>query len=341
MVHGTAPARAVPSRLRPREFAGDASGTPRPSPTLDAAADRNPVINVLRSTRHAHRHLPVTRHLQPVRHAGPEFEHPSDSASWLSCTEHYEPAHRLPETAGSAEGWADRWTVERLDQRDGRLTATVAQTRPEHFRAAESVRRMTNRHQQPNRSGVEYLAATGRHHSFESLNEKGVLGVVDFARPLDVVSQPLRLHWHDGDRRRSHVPDFLVVERHGTTVVNFKEKPATKPEDEENFAAMTAVAARLGWRHVVVTGLARPQATVVNMLASARGELHDPLGLRDELRQSLATGPGTFGRLVAATPAPALARAVLLSMLWRGEAAVDLACRLSDASTVRLGGGRR
>lgn len=284
---------------------------------------------------------PMTRRLYAVRQSHPQMACPSDTASWLDCVLHDEPCFD-PAAAGAwGDDWADRWTITLKDAARGDLTSTVARTGTSMFDAAESVRRMTNRYSQPNRTGIAYLASTGRHHAFESLTERGVLRLIDFSEPWDVVTQPLWLTWHDGARRRRHAPDFLVRGRDGTTVVNVRPADLIDAESEEQFAAMTAVAHRLGWRHVVVTGLIAPHATTIDTLAVARTEPHDPFGLADDLQQALAQAPAPFATLVAGTRAPALARAVLLGMLWRREAAVDLAGRLCDQSVVRLGTATR
>lgn len=283
----------------------------------------------------------VTRRLQAVLQSHQRMTCPSDTASWLDCVLHEEPCHNPAATLVWGDGWVDRWTVTRKDAALGDLTSTVARTGTTLFDAAESVRRMTNRYSQPNRTGIAYMSSTGRHHAFESLTERAVLRLIDFGDPWDVVTQPFWLRWHDGLRRRKHVPDFLVRGREGTTVVNVRPADLVDPEAEEQFAAMTAVTHRLGWRHVVVTGFVTPQATTVDTLAVARIKPHDPFGLGVELLQALAQAPAPFGRLVAGTRAPALARAVLLGMLWRREAAVNLAVRLSDTSLVRLGTTRR
>ena len=285
---------------------------------------------------------PVTRRLQPVRLGQTYMECPSDTASWLHCVDHdappFDPAALA---AASGEDWADRWTLTRSDSASGDVTTAVSRTTTSMFDAADSVRRMTNRYGQRNRTGIAYIASTDRHHVFESLTEQAVLKQIDFAAPVDVVSQPFALRWHDGDRARRHTPDFLVREHHGTTVVNVRPDGMVKPEDDEQFAALSAVAARLGWRHVLVVGLRRPHAVVVDVLATARKEPHDPFGLCAEMHAALSASSQPFGQLVAGTRAPALARAVLLGMLWRGQAAVDLAERITDRSTVRLGKARR
>ena len=265
------------------------------------------------------------------------FACPSDTASWLDCVQGCspEPGPELLTAWGS--GWPDRWTVLRLDADEGWLACPVSEVADGLFARAESVRRMTNWHGQRHRSGIAFMSSTGRHHAFESLTEQGVLRMIDFAGPSDLVTQPFRLRWHDGQRWRAHTPDFLVVEDAGMTVVNVRPAAKVKPEDEEQWTAMTAVATRLGWRHEVVTGLVQPHGVNVDAMTTGRREVHDPLGLQAALTEVLADGPVRFGDAVAATEAPALARAVLLRMLWTADAAIDLAVRLTDRSPVRLG----
>lgn len=283
---------------------------------------------------------PRARRLHPVRPSLHRMETPSDTASWLDCVHHHEPALDPSLAAAWGDGWADRWSVQRLDSSLAEVVTTVARTTTALFHDAESVRRMSNRYSQRHRTGIEFMASTGRHHVFESLTEQGVLKQIDMSLPVDVVSQPFWLHWHDGAKRRRHAPDFLVTERHGTTVVNVRPDGMVKDDDAEQFTALSAVAARLGWRHVVVGGFRRPHSVNVEALSSARRTPHDPLGLATAMHEALSRGPQPFGAVVAATDAPALARSVLMGMIWRGEAAIDLAVLLTDHSTVRLGTAR-
>jgi hypothetical protein len=47
-------------------------------------------------------------------------------------------------------------------------------------------------------------------------------------------------------------------------------------------------------------------------------------------------GPSRFGQVVAATDAPALARAVLQRLIWDHEVTVDLSRLLTDETVVAL-----
>lgn len=280
------------------------------------------------------------RRLQPVGPVHLPMLCPSDTASWLDCVYYNEPALDLALATASGQDWADRWTITRLGADLKEKTTTVAGTSTRMFDDAESIRRMTNRYGQSNRTGIEFMQSTGREHAFESLAEQGVLRQIDMSQPFDVVTQPFWLSWHDGSKPRRHCPNFLVRERHGTTLVNVRPEGLMRDKDAEQFAALSAVAARLGWRHVVVVGLVRPHAINVDALSSARRPPHDPLGLQALMHKALAPGPARFGDIVAGTVAPALARAVLMGMIWRGEAAIDLSVLLGDGSAVRLGTAR-
>jgi len=91
---------------------------------------------------------------------------------------------------------------------------------------------------------------------------------------------------------------------------------------------------------VIVGDFRRPHSVNVEALSSARRTPHDPLGLAAAMHATLAQAPQQFGSVVAETDAPALARSVLMGMIWRGEAAIDLAVLLTDHSTVHLGTAR-
>ncbi|WP_242586776.1 TnsA-like heteromeric transposase endonuclease subunit [Streptomyces sp. MST-110588] len=60
-------------------------------------------------------------------------------------------------------------------------------------------------------AGWYLCATTGGHIGYESCPEPDRLILLDADPPVrDIASQPFRLHWHDGTRRRRHAPAYFV-----------------------------------------------------------------------------------------------------------------------------------
>lgn len=59
--------------------------------------------------------------------------------------------------------------------------------------------------------GWYYAVTTGTHVGYESWLERDRLIQLDFApEGVGIASQPFWLHWHDGERKRRHAPDYFV-----------------------------------------------------------------------------------------------------------------------------------
>jgi len=206
------------------------------------------------------------------------------------------------------------------------------------FDSADPWRHMSWRTTQRNRPGLEYLVSTGRHHAYESQQERRLLQILDFdGRVVDALSQPLLLRFHDGLRRREHTPDLLARTDDGQTLL-LNVKPPTRMDDVHRtaFAACDRLAQARGWRHEVVTGWVEPARSTVDALSARRRPQQDTFALVPEIEAALAAGPLPFGELVARTRVPAVARAVAIGMLWRRRLSIDLAVPLGDRSPVTL-----
>jgi len=206
------------------------------------------------------------------------------------------------------------------------------------FDSADPWRHMSWRTTQRNRPGLEYLVSTGRHHAYESQQERRLLQILDFdGRVVDALSQPLLLRFHDGLRRREHTPDLLAKTDDGQTLL-LNVKPPTRMDDVHRtaFAACDRLAQARGWRHEVVTGWVEPARSTVDALSARRRPQQDTFALVPEIEAALAAGPLPFGELVARTRVPAVARAVAIGMLWRRRLSIDFAVPLGDRSPVTL-----
>jgi hypothetical protein len=229
-------------------------------------------------------------------------------------------------------GWAKRWTAT-VATGTGEVTYAVAEL-PAASVAAGPVRRFSWARRQRHRPGLQYMVCTGRHHGFESLAEQRLLLVLDFLGVLDVVSQPCDLRFVTTMGWVRHVPDFLVTDRQGRSLVDVRPGERVRAEDRLRFAASAEVALTLGWRYLVVTGWRPSVVTAIDAVSAQRRALGDPFGLRPQLLAALEQGPTRFADLVAATTLPVLARAQALHLIWHHQLAVDLATPLGEGSLV-------
>ena len=231
-------------------------------------------------------------------------------------------------------GWAGRWTVTRKTV-DGLRVCTVADLGAVSFAGCGPVRRFSWRTGQRHRPGLQFMVSTGGHLGFESIAEQRLLLVLDFAGAVARVwSQPLRLRFQTRAGWREHVPDFLVSGRDGVVLVDVRPAGRIEAGDRVRFAATAEVALACGWRYLVAAGWRPHVVSTLEALSAQRRGLADPLGLRAELLETVAGGPVPFGRLVAATRVPALARAHAVHLLWQRRLGIDLTAPLSDASVV-------
>jgi hypothetical protein len=73
---------------------------------------------------------------------------------------------------------------------------------------------------------------------------------LDFADDaVDVVSRPLKISFGTCGKRRSHIPDYFAVTRHGVWLIDIRPEALRKGADRESFAAIAEVAVACGWRY--------------------------------------------------------------------------------------------
>ncbi len=179
------------------------------------------------------------------------------------------------------------------------------------------------------------MVSTGRHHGFESIAEQRLLLALDFAGGVsDVLGQPFRLRFATGAGWREHIPDFLAVTAEGGLLIDVRPGERIGDDDRVCFAAAREAALATGWRYLAVTGWRPHVQTGLDTLSAQRRPLRDPLGLQSELFTAVASGPRSFGDLVAATRLPAVARAHALHLIWHRRLGIDLSTPLNDATKV-------
>ena len=185
-------------------------------------------------------------------------------------------------------------------------------------------------------SGWYWSATVGRHVVYESRLELARLLLADFdPAVVSIAAQPLRVSGGSGGRVRSHVPDFLLVDRAGVvTVVNVK--PASrldKPVVAEALAWAGGVFGGRGWRHEVWSGGSAVELANVRFLAAYRH-----VGRVDEQAVSDVAGAGapvSLAELERRWPQRAgEVRAAALHLLWRGVLVADLSVPLSASAVL-------
>jgi hypothetical protein len=187
------------------------------------------------------------------------------------------------------------------------------------------------------------MVSTGRLHGFESLEERNLLLVLDFAGDAaEVLSQPFRLRFQTRGGHGEHIPDFLAVLRDGSRWL-LDVRPAGRIGDDDavKFAAAAEAALAEGWRYSVVTGWRAHVLSVVDALSAQRRPLQDPLGLQEQLLGAARAGASPFGELAGGTALPAVARAHALHLLWHRRLGVDLGRPLGNGSLVWAAGDAR
>ncbi|MFF2778973.1 TnsA-like heteromeric transposase endonuclease subunit [Streptomyces sp. NPDC058052] len=240
------------------------------------------------------------------------------------------------QTLDLGEGWTRRWTAT-WRYAGGEVTSTVADLAAAPVTRLGPMRGFTWRRDQRHRPGLEYMVSTGRLHGFESLEEAGLLLVLDFAGDVvEVLSQPLRLKFRTVDGWRRHTPDFLVVSRLGIWLIDVRPADLIGDEDRESFAATAEAALACGWHYTVAARWKPYVLMAVDAMSARRRPLADPLGVGPGLLAG-AGAARTFGEIAAGSAFEPVARAHLLHLLWHRRVGIDLGRPLGDRSTVVLG----
>lgn len=275
--------------------------------------------------------LPSVLRYDPTRGLAPLW---SADATWLDLCETTTAHH--DHAPVRAARWPDAWSVTYNDA-EGEHTVSVREVEPTDLIDADPIRNSTWHANSRARAGLHFMASTERLHWHESLFERELLITLDFDEGLnDLASQPFTLRWHDGSAWKSHTPDFAAVIDGEMWIINVRPAPLVKPQLLANAAATRTVCALHGWREALVVGYQQPALTILKTIGAAR-RTADLAGVGGLMLDFLAErGPSRFGEVVAATDAPALARAVLQRLIWDREVTVDLSRLLTDETVVAL-----
>lgn len=209
------------------------------------------------------------------------------------------------------------------------------------LRNCEPVRRAGVYRRQRHMPGLWFSTVVGRFMEYESLLERDWMLLMEFDREVEwMCEQPLRLRYVTNDQQVSHVPDLLVW-RAGTPEL-CDVKSDERLDDPAFLAQVDATGRACAEAGLVYRVLSEPdQQLLVNVrwLAGFREPPSDRDGERARILSVLSVGASTIAELLAGAVEPALARPVLMQLLWTGEATVDMTAPISETSRVWLRAG--
>jgi hypothetical protein len=184
--------------------------------------------------------------------------------------------------------------------------------------------------------GRWFSTTASRFLDYESLLERDWMLVLDFDREVEwVCEQPLRLTYLRDGRAARHVPDLLVWRAGTPEVCDVKsDERLDDPVFVAQVEATGRACAEAGFGYRVLSEPGQQLLVNVRWLAGFRDPSPDPDGERARIMSALAVGGSTISELLADAMEPALARPVLMHMLWAGEVMVDVTEPIVDASRV-------
>ena len=207
---------------------------------------------------------------------------------------------------------------------------------PGLLRGCEPVRGAGVYQRQRHMPGLWFSTTVGRLLEYESLLERDWMLLLDFDREVEsICEQPLRLRYRKEGEPASHVPDLLVW-RAGTPElcdVQSEERVA-HPEFQAQVRATEFACAEAGFGYHVLSEPDPQLLMNVRWLAGFRVPPVDLDGERTGMLSALSLGPCTVGELLSGARDSALARPVLMNLLWSGKALIELAEPISEESCV-------
>lgn len=210
------------------------------------------------------------------------------------------------------------------------------------LRRCAPVRRAGVYQRQRHMPGLWFSATVGRFMEYESLLERDWMLLMDFDREVEwMCEQPLRLRYLRDGRAASHVPDLLIWRAGMPEVCDVKsEERLEDPVFLAQVQATGRACAEAGLGYRVLSEPDRQLLVNVRWLAGFREPPPDLDGERARMLSALAVRGTTISELLAGAVEPALARPVLMHLLWVGEVMVDVTDPISDASRVWRPAGR-
>lgn len=204
------------------------------------------------------------------------------------------------------------------------------------LRECEPVRRAGVYRRQRHMPGLWFSTTVGRFMEYESLLERDWMLLMDFDREVEwMCEQPLRLGYVKDGQRVGHVPDLLAWRAGMPELCDVKSEECL--EDPRFLAQVEATGracAEAGFVYRVLSEPDRQLLVNVRWLAGFRGSPPDPDGECERMLSALAVSGSAIAELLAGAVEPALARPVLMHLLWTGEVMVDVTEPITDTSRV-------
>jgi len=207
------------------------------------------------------------------------------------------------------------------------------------LRSADPYRKFRWYKNQKHYPGAYFSATEGHSVGYESRLERTRVLLADFAPGVHhVISQPFLLRTRVDGRVCRHIPDYLLFEDCGLTVVAVKPKfRLTDPKVIVTFAWVRRVVESAGWRFEVFSEPDPIMLANLNFFAGYRRVESVSAMWLAELRSRDLVG-SMFGDAVRSAGGPASrVRAALLHMLWRQELCIDLGHPLSASTLLEAG----
>lgn len=203
------------------------------------------------------------------------------------------------------------------------------------FERAAPVRGFPSYRRQRHFPGLWWSATTGGHVGYESWLERDHLMLLDFdPEVVGIASQPFWLFWQDGDRSRSHAPDYFARRSDGAgIVVDCRPTDRIKPRDATAFETTRRACAQVGWEYRLVGAVDPVAVANVRWLSGYRHPRHEQAELAAALREvfaeptGLIAGAGEVGDPIAVLP-------VLFHLMWQHRLVADLKVPLDAGTTV-------
>jgi hypothetical protein len=221
------------------------------------------------------------------------------------------------------------------------VTTSLRQLDLKRASTALPVRRLKSHVRQRHYSGLFWSATTGAHVPYESRLELDRLWLADFDADVHwIAAQPMWFGGSDEGVLRRHAPDLLLTDRRGVmTVVDVKPAEFVKrPKVQAVFSWTARLCQAKGVRYEVWSGADPVTLANIQTFAVARRGVGTA-----ELAAACAAGRtgmtiGQVEDLLAASGKPG-GRLALLSLLWRGDWAVDMTTPVDSTSMISVEAG--
>ncbi len=221
----------------------------------------------------------------------------------------------------------DTEAIIRVDATEVKLPLSVLSDT--HLRACEPVRLAQWHPKQRHLPGWYWSTTEQTHFMYESRLELVRLQLADFSpRVVAIRAQPFRLESCALDgRRRSHIPDFALLERDGTVrIVNVKSPDRIHdPRVQSTFAWVNTALEQHGFATEIWTGV---EPIVIANVQFIAGYRNAALFRSEDIEKatSVLAHVATIGELESAlaTLGVARTRAVVMHLLWTGRIGCEL-----------------